>query len=230
MFNLQIANQLVQESQSNEFVVDFGGLWQWCGYSRKDKAKEMLVKNFTENAEYRFSTTSGKTPHGGRPSVLIQLTLDAAKAFALLAQTEQGKEVRRYFIEAEKQLRSQAIPVQPKLTNRQVAVELADNVRHITDTLEDNPRLAQLLIDTALMDIRAQPILAAVTLVGVVELAKELGFETNTSTRVKLGQFIASQNFEKFREKRICAGAMREINCYEDTQELREAITTFFTR
>lgn len=50
--------------------------------------------------------------------------------------------------------------VQPevKLTNRQLSLELAESIRTITDTLDDNPRIAQLLIDNALMDIRQHQI------------------------------------------------------------------------
>jgi len=126
MFNLQIANQLVQESQSNEFSIDFDGLWQWCGYSSKQKAKNRLLRNFEESLDYSSKWLKATTTGISAVKVeKINLTITAAKEFAMLAQTEQGREVRRYFIEAEKQLR------RPK-----TALEMAkENVR-ILEILE----------------------------------------------------------------------------------------------
>ncbi|HCF26952.1 MAG TPA: hypothetical protein DEV81_07025, partial [Cyanobacteria bacterium UBA11049] len=81
--------------------------WQWLGYSRKDKAKEALVNNFERELDYtsEFSTLKWKTPQGGRPSEFIHLTIDCFKAFCMMAGTEKGKEVRRYFLECERQLK-----------------------------------------------------------------------------------------------------------------------------
>jgi phage anti-repressor protein len=102
-FSIALAKQLVQDSENEEFVVDFNELWQWCGYSTKASAKRTLDSNLESG--YDFSTMMLKTPAGGRPSELVLLTIDAAKEFAMLAQTPVGKKVRKYFIEAEKELR-----------------------------------------------------------------------------------------------------------------------------
>jgi hypothetical protein len=122
-------------------------------------------------------------------------------------------------------------PVQPprQLTHGQQAVEKANEIRVITDTLTDNPRLAQLLIDYALIDIRV-PSLPVTELLGVVEIARNLGFSTNHSSRVKLGSFIARQ-FKHLAvvEKRLCNGEMRDINCYPNTVEIQEAVRSFFS-
>lgn len=109
IFNLETALTIVQ-SNTSEFKVEFDSLWQWCGYSTKANAKRTLENNFEEG--FDFSSTLMKTSNGsmGRPSELIMLTVDCAKEFAMLAQTEQGKQVRRYFIQAEKQLRQLALP------------------------------------------------------------------------------------------------------------------------
>ena len=104
MPNIQSAiTNLVQSEQ--QFPVSFEQLWAWCGYSHKHKAKTLLVSNFERNLD--FTTNELKTPSGGRPSEIIHLTIDAAKQFALLAQTTKGKEIRKYFIYAEQQWRKQ---------------------------------------------------------------------------------------------------------------------------
>ena len=119
--------------------------------------------------------------------------------------------------------------VQPdtQLTNRQISLELAESIRTITDTLDDNPRIAQLLIDNALMDIRQHQI-TGTELKGVVEIATSMGFKVDASSRSRLGKFIKSCGFEPQKEKRICNGQMREINCYLETEELKNTISAFF--
>jgi hypothetical protein len=37
-----------------DFVVDFDKVWKWLGFSRKDPAKRVLEKNFTENFDYNI--------------------------------------------------------------------------------------------------------------------------------------------------------------------------------
>ena len=46
-----------------------------------------------------------KTPEGGRPSEFIKLTIDCFKSFGMMAGTEKGKEIRRYFLMCERQLK-----------------------------------------------------------------------------------------------------------------------------
>lgn len=116
----------------------------------------------------------------------------------------------------------------PAIAPNVLAVEIAHNVRDITDTLSDNPRLAQLLIDHALTSIRALPD-STPGLIGVVEVATRLGFKTDHSSRVKLGNFVADSGLTQVKEKRLCNGSMRDINCYQDTKQLEDVVTKFFS-
>lgn len=90
---------LEQEQQGVKFPVDFETAWYIAGYARKDHAKRRLTK-LVEGTD--FSSDKGKTPQGGRSRDIIKLTCDAFKHFCLLAETEQGREIRQYFIECEK--------------------------------------------------------------------------------------------------------------------------------
>jgi phage anti-repressor protein len=100
--------QLEIIAQSAEaFPVDFDLAWQWVGYSRKDVALETLKKNFA--ADLEFSGLNRKTPKGskgGRPEEKYYLTTDCFKAFCMMAGTEKGKEVRRYYLDIEKRFLS----------------------------------------------------------------------------------------------------------------------------
>lgn len=97
---------------ADPFPVDFDAAWQWLGYQRKDYAKETLVRNFERGLDYtsEFSGLNRKTPDGGRPSEFIYLTIDCFKAFGMMAGTEKGKQVRRYFLECERKLKQVKTP------------------------------------------------------------------------------------------------------------------------
>lgn len=66
---------------------------------------------FTRMCEYGFEaqkdfTTFLSESTGGRPSQDAQITVDMAKEIAMLQRTEKGKEVRKYFIQVEKEWNS----------------------------------------------------------------------------------------------------------------------------
>jgi hypothetical protein len=110
----------------------------------------------------------------------------------------------------------------------------AREIRELTDLLDDNPRLAQLLTDSIVnrtleKALPAAPLRGVTDLRGVTEIANEMGFKTDASSRVKLGSFIKSLgSFEPVKESRFCNGVLTPINCYYDTPDLRTAIADFF--
>ena len=77
---------------------------------------------FIENHD--FLITLSKTPNGGRPSQEYFITLDMAKQLAMVENNEKGMQVRKYFIECEKKLKEQTVP----LTFAEALRALADEV------------------------------------------------------------------------------------------------------
>lgn len=70
--------------------------------------KERLTEyGFEENQDYIiFPQNGGKLKQGrGRPTKDYHLTLDTAKELAMVEKTEVGRQIRRYFIQCEKELR-----------------------------------------------------------------------------------------------------------------------------
>jgi anti-repressor protein len=89
---------------SEQFPVPFGYAVKWLGYTRRDNAKRSLVSNFIADLDYTIATVpvTGR----GRPSEEISLTVDCFKAMGMMAGTEKGREVRRYFLECERDLKA----------------------------------------------------------------------------------------------------------------------------
>lgn len=107
-----IDHWLTQEQNGIQYPVDFDVAWAIAGYSEKGKGKRRLVSkssHLVENEDYIIEkgvfTRSGKSALNGRSGDSIKMTCDAFKQFCLLAETDQGREIRQYFIECEKKWR-----------------------------------------------------------------------------------------------------------------------------
>lgn len=87
----------------NQFPVDFDDAWQWIGYSRKSDAKEVLEASFDKGSD--FCGEFRKNGLRGRPIEKIYMSVDCFKSFCMMAGTAKGREVRRYFLNCERQLK-----------------------------------------------------------------------------------------------------------------------------
>lgn len=92
-------------ASADPFPVDFDQAWQWIGYSRKDAAKRVLVENFKQDADFLSFHQTVEREIGATIREEIRLTVDCFKSFCMMAGTEQGKNVRAYFIECERKLK-----------------------------------------------------------------------------------------------------------------------------
>lgn len=91
-----------------EYPVDFDDVWQTVGYTRKDNAKRSLLSSgYVAGEDFWVFLKNEENPEGGRPEEKIYLTVDCFKAFCMLTRSEQGREVRKYFIEVERAYRQQ---------------------------------------------------------------------------------------------------------------------------
>lgn len=93
------------------------------------------IKNRIEKYEFiegeDFLINLSKTSEGGRPRTEYLLTLDTAKEIAMVENNEQGRRIRKYFIEVEKRARHPKQMSQAELTamiaQNQVEIERTAN-------------------------------------------------------------------------------------------------------
>ena len=115
-FNIELAQELLESSDA--FPVPLDRAWVWLGYATKQKALITLESYFEENVDYVFKISDPnsqdennqmvKKPSGGRSSHLYFLTVNCLKEFGMIARTEQGKQIRKYFLECEKLAKEQS--------------------------------------------------------------------------------------------------------------------------
>lgn len=68
--------------------------------------ERMAEYGFTENMDFVGLSQNCEKPQGGRPETNHAIKLDMAKEIAMLQRNENGKKVRQYFIQVEKEFNS----------------------------------------------------------------------------------------------------------------------------
>ena len=91
--------------KSDDFVIDLDDIWNWLGYNKKQKAKELLERNFKLDIDYKkVFTRSGENLTGGRPSDKFILNVRTFKKMCLKANTSKANEIHEYYIKLEETL------------------------------------------------------------------------------------------------------------------------------
>lgn len=101
-FNQELAIALYQSSE--EFPVDLDLAWQWLGYSKKQNAKDKLIRNFEDGVDFRNTQMRETKPCGSFSHYYhkIELTVDCFKSLGMMSGTGQGRIIRKYFLECER--------------------------------------------------------------------------------------------------------------------------------
>lgn len=136
------------EEKGIKFPVPFDIAWQIAGYAEKGKGKRRLTSESSgliEGEDYLISkglysiSQSGKSELCGRSSDSISMSCDAFKHFCLLAKTPEGRQIRQYFVEAEKKWRlveKHHPQIASEIEVLQLQAEISRNQRYIMERSE----------------------------------------------------------------------------------------------
>lgn len=122
-FSQELAQQFLESAEG--FPVDFDLAWVWMGYSTKQKCLKKLQANFDEDIDFNINQTVKVQNEGGRqvsrPYDQVNLSVDCFKQLGMMAGTEKGKSIRKYFIECEREAKAALAPK----TGADLIVEMA---------------------------------------------------------------------------------------------------------
>jgi NUMOD1 domain len=89
----------------HDFVIDLDNIWSWLGFSMKQSAKRVIIKNLIENTDYKISLNNlverSNDTKGGENKETILLTINAFKKLCLKSGTKKADVVHDYFIKLE---------------------------------------------------------------------------------------------------------------------------------
>lgn len=156
-FSIELAQQLV--SSTSDFPVDFNLAWEWIGYSTKGHAKKSLINaGFIENEDLTIERKSTTTGIQANLNENIFLTVECFKLWSMMAKTEQGKQVRLYFLQCEKVAKQKSLSATPQTylealkalvaveeAREQLALENSILQSQVQDLEADNERQAELV-------------------------------------------------------------------------------------
>jgi phage anti-repressor protein len=136
----ELERPFAQIAQSTEaYPVDFDDAWVWVYESRKDSAKRALTKNFVEDVDYvtlLHKDVEQTSTRGGHNAEKIYLTVDCFKEFCMMAGTDRGKQVRRYYLDIEKRFKSREYNAMTAPPNW--AVDIMTRLANVSESLGGN--------------------------------------------------------------------------------------------
>lgn len=94
-------------NQNHEMLCDARELHKFLGVNTRfnDWIKNRIAEyGFVQNQDYISFTENLVKPKNGRKNVQYHITLDMAKELAMVEKNAKGRQIRRYFIQMEKQV------------------------------------------------------------------------------------------------------------------------------
>lgn len=88
--------------QTKDFPINLEDVFKLIGFAHKKNAKRTLENNFNLNEDYKeVLLPREQNSKGGRPEEQIMLNVDTFKNLCMMAKTEKGKEIRKYYVKLE---------------------------------------------------------------------------------------------------------------------------------
>ena len=87
---------------TNDYPINLEDVFHMIGFANKGNAKRTLDNNFTKDEDYKLILLPReKKQNAGRCEEEIMLNVDTFKNLCMLAKTDKGKEIRKYYVKLE---------------------------------------------------------------------------------------------------------------------------------
>lgn len=92
---------------TNDYPINLENVFHLIGFANKGNAMKTIKNNFTKDEDYKtllFPTEKQKDTEetrGGHNREDVMLNVDTFKSLCMLAKTDKGKEIRKYYVKLE---------------------------------------------------------------------------------------------------------------------------------
>jgi phage anti-repressor protein len=210
-FSIELATLL--HNSDEKFPVDFDSAWVWLGYFDKPTAKRSLL-GFDFVVDVDFCINAGLcSASNPRPTEHITLTVDCFKTWGMLAGTDRGKQVRKYFLECEriakskltKSVKSQEDKQREWLDYGYSLAEKAMLSAGLPKALASQVGVAGVIKAAPHLNEQLQPVMQALInstassdeLLNVTQLGKELGLSAKATNKLLIEKGYQVPNSKK---------------------------------
>ena len=84
---------------TNDYPINLENVFKMIGFANKGNAKRTLENNFTKNEDYKITILPSEKGQMAREDIM--LNIDTFKSLCMLAKTDKGKEIRKYYVKLE---------------------------------------------------------------------------------------------------------------------------------
>ena len=88
---------------TNDYPINLENVFKMIGFANKGNAMKTIKSNFTLDEDYKtsFFRSENRTKEGGKDNQNVMLNIDTFKNLCMLAKTDKGKEIRKYYVKLE---------------------------------------------------------------------------------------------------------------------------------
>jgi phage anti-repressor protein len=91
---------------TNDYPINLEHVFKMIGFAHKENAKRTLKNNFIEDEDYKIllvrrDEQKNSDNRGGHNHETIMLNVDTFKNLCMMARTDKGKEIRKYYVKLE---------------------------------------------------------------------------------------------------------------------------------
>jgi phage anti-repressor protein len=111
---------------TNDYPINLENIFHMIGFANKGNAKRTLENNFTKDEDYTITILPSEKGQIAREQIM--LNVDTFKSLCMLAKTDKGKEIRKYYVKLEniynELMKEEIQEQQNKLQNTQNQLQL----------------------------------------------------------------------------------------------------------
>jgi len=135
---------------TNDYPINLEHVFRMIGFAHKKNAKRTLENNFTINDDYKIRVLpKEQSSWGGSGGEEIMLNIDTFKNLCMMAKTDKGKEIRKYYVKLENvynHIIKEELEQNSKL--------LADKEKQLTDKEKELERTKKALERTSKLKVK----------------------------------------------------------------------------